>query len=618
MTERRIDALLDSAFLEHETLEEVSDVRFEGEWNLFGRPLTLRKKRDTIPRAGSIFANGSGNGNGTLSNHGSSPSVSAIFGAVKENSPFKTPSRPQSMQDMKMKTPRLGDHDTPSTPLAGDNTIEPSRVTDILSSVLLVLQLYEINPAIIVQAFSQVFFWVSCELFNRILTRKKYLCRSKAVQICMNITVLDDWVRANGLPVKTSTRHFEPLTQLLQWLQCLSQITDFDTLIVTMQNMRSINPLQLRRAVKDYKYEVGEGRMTEECAQYLNQVQKDWEKRRAEIGRERMRQASTSSIAGPVASSIDDLFDGSTQLSEWIPESPPECLGELLDSRFMIPFTLPSDPEHLVATPPFDMAFKMLAPNTPFITDDASNSSRPASRASYSSSRPLAFRIPDPRTLRRLPSDFFSWLKNQEAEHRLKRDGPKPKTLVPARDPPLKLESDDTPSKSVSINTSHLKRESTGQDITPTAILASSSIGSNVGFPSPGLMTSDSIDELRVKARRQVHSADFQPVRPAAHQREESFELAVRSSPTRPSHMTHATGAGAMLAHHPESPTPNRVPAASPLLDTDGRSKQTRLNARGGTESRREGSEDTVMQDSKTPMGLTPGGSSGGQFWAKS
>ena len=588
--------LLDSAFLDHETLEEVSDVRFEGEWNLFGRPLTLRKKRDTIPRAGSIFASG----NGTPSSHGSSPSVSAIFGSVKENSPFKTPGRPQSMQDMKSKLTGAAGPDTPSTPLAGDNSIQPSRVTDILSSVLLVMQLYEINPAVIVQAFSQVFFWVSCELFNRILTRKKYLCRSKAVQVCMNITVLDDWVRANGLPVKTSTRHFEPLTQLLQWLQCLSQITDFDTLIVTMQNMRSINPLQLRRAVKDYKYEVGEGRMTDECAQYLNQVQKDWEKRRAEIGRDRMRQASTSSVVPPIASSIDDLFDGSTQLSEWIPESPPECLGELLDSRFMIPFTLPSDPEHLVATPPFDMAFKMLAPNTPFITDDPSGMSRPASRASYSSSRPLAFRIPDPGALRRLPLGFFSWLKNQEAEHRLKRDGPRPRSLVPAQDPPLKLDPSGTAAQPMSITTSHLRKESTEQETTPVAFIpTSTSIGSNGGFPSPGLRTSDSIDELRVQARRQVHSADFRPV-PPVHRREESYELAVRSSPTRSSHCQNNG------PRHPESPTPNRVPAVSPLLDAG--PKQNRWYPRGGAESRREGSEDTVMQDSKTPMGIIPGG----------
>ena len=45
----------------------------------------------------------------------------------------------------------------------------------------------------------------------------------------------------------------------------------------------------MRRAVRDYKYEVNEGRMTEECNQYLQQLQKDWERHRVKIGVEQLR-----------------------------------------------------------------------------------------------------------------------------------------------------------------------------------------------------------------------------------------------------------------------------------------------------------------------------------------
>lgn len=45
----------------------------------------------------------------------------------------------------------------------------------------------------------------------------------------------------------------------------------------------------MRRAVRDYKYEVNEGRMTEECTQYLAQLQKDWERHRVKIGVEALR-----------------------------------------------------------------------------------------------------------------------------------------------------------------------------------------------------------------------------------------------------------------------------------------------------------------------------------------
>lgn len=73
------------------------------------------------------------------------------------------------------------------------------------------------------------------------------------------------------------TEHFRPLNELLQWLQCLSSETSIDGLLSTTQNLKTLNPTQMRKAVKEYRYEVEETKMSEECAQYLAQLQKDWE-----------------------------------------------------------------------------------------------------------------------------------------------------------------------------------------------------------------------------------------------------------------------------------------------------------------------------------------------------
>jgi len=51
----------------------------------------------------------------------------------------------------------------------------------------------------------------------------------------------------------------------------------------------------MRRAVRDYKYEVNESRMTEECTQYLAQLQKDWERHRVKLGVEALRKE----VGGP-------------------------------------------------------------------------------------------------------------------------------------------------------------------------------------------------------------------------------------------------------------------------------------------------------------------------------
>lgn len=64
---------------------------------------------------------------------------------------------------------------------------------------------------------------------------------------------------------------------------------------------------QMRRAVKDYKYEVQEGHMTEECSQYLAQLQKDWERHRVKLGVEALRKEVVSSTARKLQPWPDNL-----------------------------------------------------------------------------------------------------------------------------------------------------------------------------------------------------------------------------------------------------------------------------------------------------------------------
>jgi hypothetical protein len=71
--------------------------------------------------------------------------------------------------------------------------------------------------------------------------------------------------------------------------QSLSALEDFPSLVAVIQALRNLNPFQMRRAVKDYRYEVGEGHMSDECAQYLLQLQKDWERHRVKLGVESMK-----------------------------------------------------------------------------------------------------------------------------------------------------------------------------------------------------------------------------------------------------------------------------------------------------------------------------------------
>lgn len=161
--------------------------------------------------------------------------------------------------------------------------------------------------------------------------------------------------------------HFAPLNQLLQWLQTLSSEASIDGLIGTVQSLRSLNPLQLRRAVREYRYEVDESRMDDECSQYLMQIQKQWERMRVlktveavggpagganslspqVEGAQAMSRGSSGSTTSSVTSEerqeqekvtrmIDEVFSDPSSFGSYTPPGGSEALGELLNSRYMV------------------------------------------------------------------------------------------------------------------------------------------------------------------------------------------------------------------------------------------------------------------------------------------
>ncbi|KAJ7706266.1 DIL domain-containing protein [Mycena rosella] len=423
--ERRIDQLLDAALLEYIPLaSEFDSVQFESEWS-FLRPFAGKKKAPpaTVPppvRTGLPPPSPSPSPGRPSSPSGSiSASTSRGFSSLKQSfSRARAASSATPVQSIFS--------DAPPPP-------SPADVTSFLTALHTLLTLSDVNPVLTTQLWSQVMYWTSCEIFNRILTRKKYLCRSRAVQIGMNLSALEEWVVQMGLPRGVQS-HFNPVRDLVNWLQCLSSITEFSNLVATIQTMNHINPLQMRRAVREYKYEVNEGRMTDECVQYLTQLQKDWERHRVKLGVEALRKEITQrdtdhdsvssyvtespSISGPgqttpsIASSegsaaqhgIDMLFERAQEKSSWEPAKPPQVLGELLDSRHMLPLTFPSDPRMLSALPG-----KLIFPDDKHANAHSMPDSRSSSRASEGNRGAMPWRSRD-RTLRQVGIGTLQWV----------------------------------------------------------------------------------------------------------------------------------------------------------------------------------------------------------------
>ncbi|OTB04319.1 hypothetical protein M426DRAFT_73492 [Hypoxylon sp. CI-4A] len=306
--ERRLDKVLDSAMLDHETIPGLDDVTFQHEWKIF-----KRKKE------------------------------------VKEE-PLEKRFRPPSPKQRAKPAPR--------------------NVTSLLSSTLFVLDLYDIHSVITAQIISQLLYWLDAELFNRIMNNRKYLARTKAMQIRMNVSVLEDWARTNNrqpehfehgettssgeTTMEAARKHLAPVVQLLQWLQCFSSLDpdDLEALVGTLQQLKRLTPQQLIYSAKNYRPEVGERGLPKSALKYLDAIQKE-----AALRRDRRRTASPmppSTPSTPIKNSSNGhnmetpgSFQGTPNPDLDDDDDVPDGIN--LDPSLMLPFTLPTVTDMLVS-----------------------------------------------------------------------------------------------------------------------------------------------------------------------------------------------------------------------------------------------------------------------------
>ncbi|KAF2244636.1 hypothetical protein BU26DRAFT_83013 [Trematosphaeria pertusa] len=306
--ERRMDKCLDQAMLDHEPMPGFEDVHFQHEWKIF-RTKAKAKPPEPLEKR------------------------------------FRPPSPKRRMQ--------------PS----------PRNITSLLSSTLFVLDLYDIHSVITAQILAQLIYWLSAEIFNRIMSNRKYLARTKAMQIRMNVSTLEDWARANNRQpehyengsmtstgentVESAKRHLEPLVQLLQWLQCFSSLgEDLESLVGTLQQLTRLSPQQLLHAAKYYRPEVGEKGLTKSARNYIVHLQKAAAERKAARAKspnppQKAPDSAPSTPVKPTSQPITAPSPAPSRASEEEEkDEPPDEL--LLDPSYMLPFHLPTSTDMLI------------------------------------------------------------------------------------------------------------------------------------------------------------------------------------------------------------------------------------------------------------------------------
>ncbi|KAG1111577.1 hypothetical protein G6F42_014981 [Rhizopus arrhizus] len=318
---KRITQILEPAMLEHDPISGFEDVNFVDDWQRFFRRSTSSRKSEDGMQMQRSNANSS--------------TMTATTTATND-----LPTR----------------------------VISPKTITQLFSSTFYVLQSYEVHSTIIIQALAQFFHFLSCELFNHILSKKKYLCRSKAVQVRMNLSALEEWIRHNHLPPSLIS-YLNPSIQLVQLLQCVSQLDTPASFQSTVKMFDTINPLQIKRCVMNYRYETNEQRIPEEIERLVNSAvdetirlkqarqSRSFERRRKSIPVSQQLRRSLSNRGSEIMGSIFNIVEekpavnateGKNQQEKDDKEHSEEEeeykeeINETKDSRFMLPFFVPT------------------------------------------------------------------------------------------------------------------------------------------------------------------------------------------------------------------------------------------------------------------------------------
>lgn len=255
--------------------------------------------------------------------------------------------------------------------------LSPRNVTSLLSSTLFVLDLYDIHSVITSQVLSQLFYWIGAELFNHIISNKAYLARTKAMNIRMNISALEDWARSNNrapehyesgsltssgeTTVDAARKHLTPVVQLLQWLQCFSSLEyseeSPDSLENTLKQMTSLNPNQIIHSISHYRYEKEEKTLPKAARKRLLALkvksQKKWEQMRRDR-EDRVRRNSqqpppktppqngAEAFSRSAGHSLSSPSDGDLDENVEPDADEPSSEKVLLDPAHMLQFSLPT------------------------------------------------------------------------------------------------------------------------------------------------------------------------------------------------------------------------------------------------------------------------------------
>lgn len=204
----------------------------------------------------------------------------------------------------------------------------PLRVIQTLGALLYVLELFYINDVIKQQCLSAVLYYIGCHLFNKVIANKKYCSRVKAMEIRLNLSYIQDWLRSNNLQpfieedatfetvlswkgdgfpdsvvdkptgylsnvcrfegdernpfdatyylnplYKIGQYSLQPIVELAEWLQVMTGIRDLESLKDIFSKFEILASSTMVQCIRNYHYEVDEKKFSKTLKKWLKENQ---------------------------------------------------------------------------------------------------------------------------------------------------------------------------------------------------------------------------------------------------------------------------------------------------------------------------------------------------------
>jgi hypothetical protein len=150
--ERRIDGLLDATLLDYSPVPaELEAIQFESEWS-FLRPFSNKKK---APPTAPLVTPRITSSSSANSSHPSSPPPTATMSASSGFQSFR--------HSISRAASRQSGSTTPLQSLFPEAGPSPADITTFLTALQVLFTISGINPALITQLWSQVFYWTASE-----------------------------------------------------------------------------------------------------------------------------------------------------------------------------------------------------------------------------------------------------------------------------------------------------------------------------------------------------------------------------------------------------------------------------------------------------------------------